>query len=48
MELKYSKTKIPVKEYIKKDRQGKITTDDLIQFNSTGFYYTARKWMMEE
>ncbi|HWR64364.1 MAG TPA: hypothetical protein VN365_08190 [Candidatus Thermoplasmatota archaeon] len=48
MELKYSKAKISVKEYIKKERQGKITTDDLIQSNTMGFYYSAYKSIIEE
>ena len=48
MELKYLKMKMPVKEYSDKKLQKGIPVEDLIRFNHIGFYYTARKSMVEE
>jgi hypothetical protein len=48
MELKYLKTKVSVKEYIEKELQKETSVEDLIRSNHIGFYYTARKSMVED
>jgi len=48
MELKYLKMKMSVKEYIEKELRKGIPGEDLIRSNHISFYYTARKWMVEE
>jgi hypothetical protein len=48
LELKYLKTKKSLKGYIEKELQDKKPVEDLIQSNHIGFYYTARKSIVEE
>jgi hypothetical protein len=48
IELKYLKTKMSVKNYIDKERRDESSVEDMLQSNYIGFYYTARKSMVEE
>jgi len=48
IELKYLKMKISVKKYIEKELREVTSKEDAIQSNHIGFYYTARKSMVEE
>jgi hypothetical protein len=48
IELKYLKTKVSLNEYIKKELREDIPVEDMLRSDYIGFYYTARKSMVEE